>query len=256
MSLVPEWLKFGRPNAEEKSGHLVDSPLPRDRTMSRAFLLSLTAALTAACSSASSPSSEFVVRGSAGAPPAPGAALVATGDPAALRIGMYALYISPNADCSSPVLVQDYGATAVVKDFVGNPVLFSGSPAAGAYQCVALKMSDVIRVVPDSSFSVCVAGTEYAGDIYREGETDWKDVDLNPIIGSGTDSLPADDHVTIVMSRDTTAAIARGFSTNQTIPLSSDLIVPGQSTFYWNGQGTVTDEGGQCGVNPGQPSFQ
>jgi hypothetical protein len=181
---------------------------------------------------------------------------MATGDPAALRIGVYALYISPNADCSSPVLVQDYGATPHLTDFVGNPVLFTGSPAAGAYQCVAVKMSDVIRVVPDTTFGVCVAGTEYAGDIYREGQSDWKDVDLNSIVGTGTDSMPADDRVTLIMTRDTAAAQARGFSTNQVLTLSSDLVVPAQSTFYWNGQGTVTDDGGQCGVNPGHPSFQ
>lgn len=224
--------------------------------MRRLYSLPFTAVLFAACTSSSSPSAEFTVRGSAGAPPAPAAALMATGDPAALRIGVYALYISPNADCSSPVLVQDYGATPHVTDFVGNPVLFTGSPAVGAYQCVAVKMSDVIRVVPDTTFGVCVAGTEYSGDIYREGQSDWKDVDLNSIVGTGTDSVPADDRVTLIMTRDTAAAQARGFSTNQVLTLSSDLVVPAQSTFYWNGQGTVTDDGGQCGVNPGHPSFQ
>lgn len=219
--------------------------------------LALCTTLVACTATSTSPTTLFTVHGSAGAPPAPFQAdLVNTGDPAALRIGVYALYISPNADCSSPVLVQDYGATASVKDFVANPVLFTGTPADGAYQCVAIKMSDVIRVVPDTTFGACVAGTEYPGDIYRAGETDWKDVDLNPIIGTGTDSVPADDRVTIVLSRDTTAAIARGFSTNQTLTLGSDLIIPGQATFYWNGQGTVVDGGGQCGVNPGHPSFQ
>ncbi len=208
------------------------------------------------CTSTAVPSTLFTVHGSAGSPPAPGAALFGTGDPAALRIGMYALYLSPNADCSAPVLVQDYGTTAAEKDFVGNPVLFTGSPAEGPYQCVAIKMSDVIRVVPDSTFGACTAGTEYAGDIYRAGDSSWKDVDLNTVIGTGEDTLPADDRVTLILTRDTTAAQARGFSTNQTLLLGSDLIVPGQSTFYWNGQGTVTDQGGQCGVNPGRPSFQ
>ena len=216
--------------------------------------------LLGACSSSAAPSAEFTVRGSAGAPPLPGsqtpALLRNTGDPAALRIGVYALYISPTADCSSPVLVQDYGATASEKDFAANPVLFSGSPADGAYQCVAIEMSDVIKVVPDTTFGPCIAGTEYPGDIYRAGETDWKDVGLNQIIGTGSDSMPADDHVTILLTRDTATAIARGFSSNQTLSLGSDLIVPGQATFYWNGQGTVTDDGGQCGVNPGNPSFQ
>jgi hypothetical protein len=227
-----------------------------------ALLSLVAAALVGACTAASTPSAEFTVRGSAGAPPLIGAAHLSpppgtqTGDPGALRIGVYALYISPNADCSSPVLVQDYGATASVKDFVSNPVLFTGSPASGSYQCVAIKMSDVIRVQPATTFSVCDSSVEYAGDIYRAGETDWKDIDLNPIIGTGSDSVPADDHVTIILTRDTVAAQARGFSTNQTLTLGSDLVVPSQSTFYWNGQGTVTDAGGQCGVNPGHPSFQ
>lgn len=142
------------------------------------------------------------------------------------------------------------------KDFVVNPVLFSGSPDAGSYPCVALVMSDVIRMRPATSFGDCVAGTEYAGDIYREGENDWKDVNLNPIIGTGTDTDPQDDHVTIFMSRDTSAAMERGISPNQLIQLGSDLIVPGQSTFYWNGAGSVVSAGGECGINPGRPSFQ
>lgn len=179
-----------------------------------------------------------------------------TGDPASLSIGVYALYISPNADCSALVLVQDYGTTAEVKDFVGSPVLFTGSPDAGSYPCVAIEMSDVITVVPDSSFGDCVAGVSYPGDIYRDGETDWKDVDLNPIIGTGSDSFPQDNQVVIFMTRDTSAALARGISGNQLIQLGGDLVVPGQSTFYWNGQGSVVSEGGQCGVNPGRPEFR
>jgi hypothetical protein len=179
-----------------------------------------------------------------------------SGDPAQLLIGMYALYISPNADCSAAVQVQSYGTTASIKDFVAHPTLFSGDPAPGSYQCVAIKMSDVITVVPASTFGNCTAGTSYPGDIYRDGESDWKDIDLNPIVGTGTDSVPADDHVLLVLSRDTTAAIARGFSTNQVLPLGSDLVSPSHSTFYWHGEGTVVDEGGQCGVYPGHPSFE
>jgi len=230
--------------------------------LSFAARLSLPAlALLASCSVSTTPSSDFTVRGSAGAPPAPAhrASLAPpplSGDPGALRIGLYALYISPNSDCSSPVLVQDYGATPSVKDFVNNPILFTGRPASGSYQCVAIKMSDVITVEPATSFGACVMGTEYAGDIYRAGDSSWKDIDLHTIIGTGTDSVPADDHVTLILTRDTTAAQLRGFDTHQVLQLGTDLIVPSQSTFYWNGQGTVMTDGTSCGVNPGQPSFQ
>lgn len=224
-------------------------------------VVALAATMTACTASSSGPSSIFTVLGSAGAPPLLRAAggprsAALTGDPGALRIGVYALYISPNDDCSGAVLVQDYGAAPSVKDFVSNPVLFTGSPASGSYRCVAIKMSDVIRVQPATTFGTCDSTVEYAGDIYRSGESDWKDVDLNPIVGTGSDSVPADDRVTILLTRDTAAALGRGFSPHQTLPLGSDLVVPSQSTFYWNGQGTVSDAGGACGVNPGRPSFQ
>jgi hypothetical protein len=229
--------------------------------------------VAAACSSegaiGSTPS--LTVTGSAGAPPAllsamaaprrpvsfSNASFVISGDPSAVRIGMYALWISSNGDCSSPTLVQDYGDAGEVKDLVQNPVLFSAEAADATYECVIIRMSDVVGFESASSFGTCEENVAYEQDIYREGQTDWKDADLNPIIGTGTDSLPSNDHVALVMTTDPTAAIGRGFSSNQVIALASPLVVPGQSTFYWNGQGSVTSEPGYpCGLQPGAPAFQ
>src|SRR5437870_3232802 len=84
------------------------------------------------------------------------------------------------------------------------------------------KMSDVIGMVPATSFGACVAGTFYEGDIYREGETDWKDAELNPIIGTGTDDAPLDDHVAIFLTGNPAAVEARGVSENQVVLLHSD----------------------------------
>jgi hypothetical protein len=229
--------------------------------------------VAAACSSEGtigSPTS-LTVTGSAGAPPAllstmaaprrpvsfSNASFVTSGDPSAVRMGMYALWISSNGDCSAPILVQDYGDVGEVKDLVQNPVLFSAEAADATYECVIIRMSDVIGFESASSFGTCEANVAYETDIYREGQTDWKDADLNPIIGTGTDSVPSNDHVALVMTTDTTAAIGRGFSGNQVIALASPLVVPGQSTFYWNGQGSVTTEPGYpCGLQPGAPAFQ
>ncbi len=144
----------------------------------------------------------------------------------------------------------------MVKEFVSNPVLFTGSPAAASYPCVMMVMSDVIAMQPATSFGACVAGTEYLGDIYRDGDSSWVDVNMNQVIGTGSDSFPVDNHVTIFMSTDTAAALARGISDNQLISLGSDLIVPGQSTFYWNGEGSVVTNGVECGINPGRPTFR
>jgi hypothetical protein len=172
-------------------------------------------------------------------------------------MGMYTLWISSNGDCSAATLVQDYGQPGEVKDLVQNPVLFSTDAAAGTYECVIIRMSDVVNFESASSFGNCAVNVAYEMDIYREGQSDWKDVDLNPIIGTGTDEAPINDRVTLVITTDTTAAIARGFSGNQTIALASPLVVPGQSTFYWNGQGSVTSvDAYPCGLQPGRPAFE
>jgi hypothetical protein len=183
-----------------------------------------------------------------------------TGDPSSISLGMYALYISPNADCSDYTTVVDHGTTVDYKDFATNPTLFEGSPADSTYNCVALRMSDVIRFQPATTFGGCVAGTEYQQDIYRSDSDDdpWKDIDLNDVVGTGSDEVPVDDHVTIVMTTDTTAAIARGFSSNQIVALGSALVVPGSNTFYWGAEGSVSTADGQswCGLEKGSPAFR
>jgi len=179
-----------------------------------------------------------------------------TGDAASLKLNVYAFWISRHANCSSPVLVQQYPAAGAEKDFMQNPVLFTGSPDPGAYQCVIFKLSDVIRMKPATTFGSCVLGTEYAGDIYRDGESDWVDVDLNPVVGHGTDEVPVDDHVTLFMTRDTSAVIARGASTHQALTLQSDLVVPAPSTFVMDARNAVLSYQGQCGMMPPTPSFR
>ena len=240
------------------------------RRASRSSLLIVTFACAAlgACSSdaAVNDGATLTIKGSASAPPSvtvvagnrlasASAADYATGDPSSLTVGMYALYISQNADCSAPILVEDHGTTVQPKDFVGNPVLFSGSPANGSYKCLMIRMSDVLHFTPATTFGSCTAGQTYFGDIYRDGENDWKDKDGATIVGHGTDESPVDDHVTIFITRDPSAVMARGVSEHQIIPLDGDLVVPGHTTFYWNGQGSVIDYG-SCGINPGRPAFR
>lgn len=227
----------------------------RRALLSLAILAGL--ALTAC---APEPEPTLVIRGAGSTDAAPAKApqdlASASGDPASLLIGLRALHVSTAADCSGLVLVQDHGAAATIVDFMANPLLFSGSPPDGRYACVALGMSDVLRMKPSGSFGDCVLGTEYAGDIYRAGESDWRDASLAPVIGHGTDDAPVDDGVTIFLTRDPKAAEARGLSPHQVIELGSDLVVPGTSTFVWGATGSVVSEGGRCAVNPGAPSFR
>ena len=91
------------------------------------------------------------------------------GNPSKVSIGMYAFYLSQNEDCSAPVAMTDNGSTAVVKDFAQNPVLFTGTPAAGTYKCVILRISDAMqRRVPGVWWTRIQAG-EYSPVLSLEG---------------------------------------------------------------------------------------
>ena len=220
-------------------------------------------------STAPAPSPTLTIKGSASTPPAlfrndggrPSFASAGpglTGDPSSISLGMYALYVASNADCSGYTTLVDNGTTVDYKDFATNPTLFQASPTDGTYNCVALRMSDVIRFQPATTFGTCEAGVEYEQDIYRSDSDSipWKDMDLNDVVGTGSDSIPVDDHVTIVMTTDTAAAMARGFSQNQIVPLGSGLVVPGSNTFYWGAEGSVATDGSFCGLEKGTPAFR
>jgi hypothetical protein len=178
--------------------------------------------------------------------------------PSHLAIAMYALYVSSHADCSAAELVQDYGEAGEIKDFATGPVLFAAEPAAGAYPCIAFRMSDILRMQPERSFGACDAAVTYDGDIYRDGESDWLDVNGATIVGHGGDGPGegVDDHVTIFFSADTTAALARGISRHQLVPMTAPLVSPGQSTMYWDMSGAVQEEGGECGILPRPITFR
>ena len=95
-----------------------------------ATLAGVLAIATACSDGAQAPADTLTIHGSGSAAPAlatrSAASVVASpiaaadsilsGDPASMSIGMYALYISANEDCSEPILVADYGATAQTKD--------------------------------------------------------------------------------------------------------------------------------------------
>jgi len=199
----------------------------------------------------------FVINGSASA--APLAFLASANstsqmvDPSLFRVGFYRLYLSGNTDCSAPTLVHDYGARNDF-DLVTNPTLFTAAGVPnGSYPCLIMTMSDVMEFIPDSDTGPCVAGTTYRTDTYRDGESDWKDVSGAPITGTGTDASPVDNMVDVFFSTDPAAVIARGYSSNQVLTLGAPAVVPGTSTFYLNGTGSVTEEDGSCRIVPGTP---
>lgn len=239
------------------------------RAVARRLAFGVVAFTLAACSSTPTGGSEanLIVRGSSHplgaslrvqAQGGGGGNEIAVGDPASMSITLYDLYLSRNADCSDAFQVQSYGTGGAMKDFTTAPTLFQASVASGTYPCVAIRMSDVIGFTSAAAGGACQTGTTYTGDIYRvdSDSTPWHDINGNPIPATGTDSMPSNDHVTILFTTDTTAALANGFSTNQTIRLVNPLVVPANVTFVWDATNAVVTDGTRCGMNPGIPSFE
>jgi hypothetical protein len=246
------------------------------RTARVALVLATVVGFAACSEDTTSPSApSFTVKGSASAPPSSVANLLVhqslltgltprfdhsggtvVGNPSKVGIGMYAFYLSQNEDCSAAVQMADNGSTPVVKDFTQNPVLFTGAPPAGTYKCVVLRISDAMHFESANAGGGCAQNTDYAMDIYRAPDNDWKDVMGDAIVATGSDVAPSDDKVYLFASINPAAVIARGISPNQTLSLTSTLTVPGTATFYWDATNTIDTDGTVCGMEPPSLSFR
>ena len=227
------------------------------------FTLPLLASLVlVACSSDDDPNlpqtGELIVRTQAATPFSAQAAAAAAsmGDPSSFTLTFYRFYLAEDADCSSAELLADNGTGGVAHDLLTNPTLFTVTGDPGTYNCVVMRISDVLTFTSASSFGPCVSGTTYTTDVYRTGETNWRDVDGAPIIGSGTDAAPVDNRPDVFFSTSPSAVIARGASSNQVVPLGTGAVIPGTNTFVYDVSGAVADEGGSCRILPGAYEFR
>jgi hypothetical protein len=148
--------------------------------------------------------------------------------PTLLEAMAYEVWISENADCSSPILVADSGASPQWQDLVQNPVFFSAPLDPGIYRCLILKISDNLRFIPnqeteDELGSPCTVETNpYTIDIYRSGMNDYWDMETGSYLtGLGDRSNPVAQEVYLFASTDRTTI--PNVSTNQAGPLQSTL---------------------------------
>ncbi|MBX7149928.1 hypothetical protein K1X76_12735 [bacterium] len=231
--------------------------------------------LFAACSSSSTSSNNLTVYGAGSSEEAAGSIsvremaitrddLTPVGSPTVINMTLYGFYISPNTDCSDAVLVGGDGETAVEKDFAGNPVLFETEVDEGSYPCVIMVLSDVIGFVPDDDAvtawpGVCDADTEESFDIYRtdSGEvTPWVDLEGNDVTATGTFEAPGADVVTVFASTDPDAVIAAtGANEFQVGELATELVVPGQTTFYFDASNGILGDG-RCAIENATVGFR
>lgn len=158
---------------------------------------------------ASSASGAFSIR-SLGPTAAP---VMLPGTPSSVRIKAYKVYLAANADCTNPVLVQDKGGSDYV-NVAGRPTLFSASVAPGTYNCMILKMSDVMKFTPDAaaqaaSKGVCTAGQEKDFDILKSDES-WYNAETNgSTAGAGGYATPVAQDVFLFFSTNGSATGGR-----------------------------------------------
>jgi hypothetical protein len=168
--------------------------------------------------------------GASFAPPA-----MLPGTPTSVRTRMYKVYLSSNADCSSPALVQDKGAAADYQDITGRPTLFSATVTAGSYNCLAVKISDIMKFTADTaaaaaSGGVCVVGRENDFDILKvEDPTEnWYDVDTGgTVTGQGSYGGPVPQDVFLFISTNTAAVTAanRRVHVHQLVSLANPIVI-------------------------------
>ena len=126
----------------------------------------------------------------------------------------YKAWLSLNEDCSSPVLVADHGSNPPSVDIAGNIQLFTGTPPAGTYHCLIIKVSDTGSFKPNQASEnlfpgVCTAGQTYWTDNFRSGQEQYWDMESNTQVdGQGTKTNPVEQVVYYFATTNRSAAIA------------------------------------------------
>ncbi len=199
------------------------------------------------------------------------AALVSTSamalDASSLKLQVYSVMLSTSAQCTSPVTVFS-SATATEVDFLATPTLGSGNPPDATYNCVIIKMSDLIKFTPSTTAGLCSAGTQYTADVCRSdngGTTQAPDAVGAPNACTGTDAAPVSDIVYLYLTTNASAGTGgntfmqpTGAASTNGLNLTSALTIAGaaQSKFIVDARGKVGDDGVSCGMNPPVFGFQ
>jgi hypothetical protein len=189
-------------------------------------------------------------------------------DASSLKLQVYAVMLSTSPQCTNPVTVFS-SPTATEVDFLASPTLGSGNPPDATYNCVIIKMSDLIKFTPSASSGLCMAATQYTADVCRSdngGTTQAPDAVGAPNACNGTDAAPVADTVYLYLTTNASAGTGGGStfmqptgatSTNG-LNLTSPLVIAGtaKSKFIVNATGKVGDDSVSCGMNPPVFGFQ
>ena len=181
-------------------------------------------------------------------------------DASSLKLQVYSVMLSTSPLCTNPYTVFS-SASATEVDFLAAPTLGSGNPPDATYNCVIIKMSDIIKFKPSSTSGLCVAGTEYVADVCRtdnSGSTQAPDSSTRTAC-TGTDAAPQSDAVYMYLTTNASAgtggeAFLQPTDANSSygLHLTAPLVIAGnaKSKFIVNATGKVGSDSVSCGMNP------
>ena len=187
-------------------------------------------------------------------------------DASSLKLQVYSVMLSTNPQCTNPTTVFSSASPTEV-DFLAAPTLGSGNPPDATYNCVIIKMSDIIKFKPSSTSGLCDAATEYVADVCRSdnnGSTQAPDSSTR-IACSGTDAAPHADAVYMYLTTNASAGTGGEVFLQPTeagstkgLHLTAPLVIAGtaRSKFIVNATGKVGSDGVSCGMNPPVFGFQ
>ncbi len=188
-------------------------------------------------------------------------------DASSLKVSVYSVMLSTSSLCTSPITIFS-SATATEVDFLAAPTLGSGNPPDGTYNCVIIKMSDIIKYTPSTSSGACASSTEYTGDVCRadnNGTTIAPDFSGPATNCTGTSATASADVVYMYLTTNASAGTGgntfmQPLNANSTngINLAAPLVIAGtaKSKFIVNAAGKIDGSSGYCGMNPPVFGFQ
>lgn len=187
-------------------------------------------------------------------------------DASSLKLQVYSVMLSTSPLCTNPTTVFSSNAPTEV-DFLSAPTLGKGNPPDATYNCVIIKMSDIIKFTPSSTSGLCVAGTEYVADVCRSdnnASTQAPDSTTRTVC-TGTDASPRSDAVYMYLTTNASAGTGgevflQPTDANSTygLHLTAPLVIAGKakSKFIVNATGKVGSDSVSCGMNPPVFGFQ
>ena len=183
-------------------------------------------------------------------------------DASSLKLQVYSVMLSTSPLCTNPYVVFS-NTTPTEVDFLAAPTLGTGNPPDGTYNCVVIKMSDIIKFTPSASAGLCASGTQYAADVCRSdngGMTQAPDAAGAPTVCNGTDAAPVSDPVYLYLTTNSTAGAGGGNTFMQPtstvsangLNLTAPLVISGtvKSKFVVDATGKVGSDTFGCGMNP------